>query len=224
MDFDATEIEAATARERSRFTLPLVLGAALAGAFLWSADAPEDPVWWWTQAAPVVAGVGVLVATAKRFPLTRLCYLALALMGASLLVGSHYAGAALPAGARIQAAMQLGQNPFLALVRLVEGFALALLAREVLLRKSPLQPGRWLATLAVASSLAVFDLLAIAVRGVMWFFGIQGARLGALEPVGEAALVLCGAALALLTCQRVHDAQLIRIWLHVTRAIDWRRV
>jgi hypothetical protein len=141
---------------------------------------------WWFEVFPIgVIGAPLLVATYRRFPLTHLTYTLLAIHALILMVGGHYTYARVPLGAWAQQLFGLARNDYDRLGHFAQGFVPAILAREILLRTSPLVRGRWLFVLVTALCLAFSALRADRVvdrarrrrigRGVP---GITGRRVG----------------------------------------------
>ena len=130
------------------------LGAVVGAALLASAIAPYDRTTWWLEVFPVLIGVPILVVTAKRFPLTTLTYTLLAVHALILIVGGHYTYARVPLGFWVQDLFGLARNHYDRLGHFAQGFIPAILVRELLLRTSPLRPGRWLFVLVTATCLA----------------------------------------------------------------------
>jgi len=90
----------------------------------------------------------------RRFPLTPLVYTLLAVHAIILMVGGHYTYARVPLGFWMQDLLGLARNDYDRLGHFAQGFIPALLVREILLRTSPLRPGRWLFVLVTAVCLA----------------------------------------------------------------------
>ena len=134
---------------------PLVLLVAVLGALLLSGLAPYDRTTWWLEVFPILLGVPLLVATRRRFPLTHLAYTLLAVHALILMLGGHYTYARVPLGTWAQQAFGLARNDYDRLGHFAQGFVPAIVAREVLLRTSPLRPGRWLFVLVTAVCLAI---------------------------------------------------------------------
>jgi putative membrane protein len=123
---------------------PLALLGAVAAAFLllgWSPRA--DRFTWFMENLPVILGVPALVLTHRRFPLTNLLYLLIALHCLVLMVGGYYTYAEVPAGHWVKGSLHLARNPYDRLGHLFQGFVPVLLFREVLFRKEVLKPGGW---------------------------------------------------------------------------------
>ena len=63
---------------------------------LWSAINPHDRITWWLEVAPALIGLGLIVTTYKRFPLTPLLYGLILAHCVVLMVGGHYTYAEVP--------------------------------------------------------------------------------------------------------------------------------
>src|SRR5690606_4055869 len=72
-----------------------------------------------------------------------------------LIVGAHYTYAMVPAGEWVQEAFNLSRNPYDRLGHFAQGFIPAMLAREILLRVTPLKRGRMLFFLVCCVALAI---------------------------------------------------------------------
>ena len=70
------------------------------------------------------------------------------------MIGAHYTYAEVPLGRWVQDAFGLARNHYDRIGHFAQGFVPAILARELLLRTSPLQPGRWLFFLVCSVCLA----------------------------------------------------------------------
>ncbi len=99
---------------------------------------------------------------------------------------------------------------------LAQGFVPAILGREMLLRTTPLKPGRWLAFIVVCFCLALsacYELLewrtAVATGGAAdAFLGTQGDVWDTQEDMVMAGI---GAILALLTLSSAHNKQIDKL-------------
>lgn len=126
-----------------------VIGLTLSGI------APYDRATWWMEVAPVLIVAPVLVLTARRFPLTPLAYRLIFIHCLILMLGGHYTYARVPIGFWVQDLLDLGRNHYDRLGHFVQGFIPAIIAREILLRTSPLRPGKWLFFVVTCICLAV---------------------------------------------------------------------
>ena len=124
----------------SRYELGLLLTAGLVLA--WSAIRPHDRFTWLLEVAPVLIGVPILVATYRRFQLTPLVYTLLWIHAIVLMVGGKYTYAEVPFGFWLQDTLGFARNHYDRIGHFAQGFIPAMLAREVLIRRSPLRGSR----------------------------------------------------------------------------------
>jgi putative membrane protein len=143
-------------RMKNRTVFFLSLALPVAAVFVWSAIGPHlGYLNWSLESFPVLFVSVALVATGRRFPLTSLLYTFIALHAVILLVGAHYSYAEVPLFNWLRDTFQLSRNHYDRVGHLAQGFVPALAAREVLLRTSPLRPGKWLFFLVCCFCLAV---------------------------------------------------------------------
>ena len=119
-------------------SLPLALLALAAIVFAWSGIDPHDRLTWWLEVAPVLIAVPLLLATYRRFPLTDLLYVLIFIHAVILMIGGHYTYARVPVGFTVQEWLDLSRNHYDRLGHFAQGFIPSILAREILLRCSPL--------------------------------------------------------------------------------------
>jgi len=134
---------------------PTILVVATIVALIISRIGASEPGTWVLEVFPIFLAIPILVATAKRFPLTPLAYRLLFVHALILMIGGHYTYAKVPLGFWMQDALRLGRNHYDRLGHFAQGFVPAIVAREVLLRRSPLQRGKWLFTIVTALCLAI---------------------------------------------------------------------
>jgi putative membrane protein len=178
-----------------------------------SAIGPVDRLTWLLEVFPVLVGAPLLVWSRARFPLTPLLYRLLFVHALILILGGHYTYAQVPLGFWMQDSFDLARNHYDRLGHLAQGFVPAILAREILLRRSPLRPGRWLFFLVVCVCLAFsafYELLEwwAAVLGgesADAFLGTQG---DVWDTQWDMFLALLGTVAAQLGLSRVHDRAL----------------
>ena len=195
---------------------PWVLLAIVAVALVVSGIGPYERGTWLLEVAPVLIGVPILLATGRRFPLTPLVYRLIFLHALILILGGHYTYARVPLGFWLQDLLELSRNHYDRLGHLAQGFIPAILAREVLLRTSPLRPGRWLFTLVTSICLAFSAFYEL----IEWWAAIIGGSeaesfLGTQGDVWDTQwdmfLALIGALAAQLLLARRHDRELERL-------------
>ena len=205
-----------TENQTQNFRVPLILLALLSPVFIWSWVDPYDRLVWWLEASPAVIAVILLGATAHRFRFTDLVYILVALHAVVLLIGANYTYARMPLFNHISEMLELGRNHYDRLGHIFQGFVPAIVARELLLRTSPLRPGKWLFTLIVLSSAgisAIYEIIEwlsaeIGHDGSDDFLGSQGDIWDAQKD-----MLLCtlGAMAAQLLLARRHDRQLANL-------------
>lgn len=132
--------------------LLLIIGGML---LVVSGIAPDDRTTWLLEVAPIFIAVPILIATRKRFPLTPLAYRLIFIHALILMLGGHYTYAKVPLGFWVQDLLDLSRNHYDRIGHFAQGFVPAIIAREVLLRTSPLRSGKWLFFLVTCVCLAV---------------------------------------------------------------------
>ena len=192
---------------------PLVLAVLCTAALAVSAVGPHDRFTWLLEVFPVLIGLALLFATGRRFPLTPLLYRLLFLHALILMLGGHYTYARVPLGDWARDLLDLSRNPYDRIGHFAQGFIPAILAREILLRRSPLQPGKWLFFLAASVCLAFSALYELFEWGTAMatgeaaadFLGTQG---DVWDTQWDMFLALAGALTAQPLLSRRHDREL----------------
>lgn len=189
---------------------PVVLLAATALIFVWSGIGPVERGTWWLEVAPVLIGAPLLIASFSSFRLSPLLYRLIFLHAVILMVGGHYTYAKVPVGFWVQDAFDLSRNHYDRVGHLAQGFIPAILAREILIRRSPLQRGKWLFLLVTSICLAFSALYEM----IEWWAALVGGAsaesfLGTQGDVWDTQwdmfLALLGAVSAQLVLGRAHD-------------------
>jgi putative membrane protein len=195
---------------------PPVLLALLALALLVSGIQPRDRFTWFLEVAPIFVGVPILVATRRRFPLTPLAYRLLFLHALILMLGGHYTYAEVPLGYWMKEAFGFARNHYDRIGHLAQGFVPAIVAREILLRKTPLRSRGWLfflvtcVCLAISASYELFEWGTAVATGSKAdaFLGTQG---DPWDTQWDMLWALLGAVAAQVSLARLHDRQLERL-------------
>lgn len=132
----------------------------------------------------------VLLSTRRRYPLSDLVYLCVLLYVAvlALLMGPE-------------------RNPYAGLGHFLQGFALALVVRELLIRSQSVRGARLLAFLVASIVLA----LSATFEMVKWGAAVMLGQIAALPAQADMLLALAGAASALVVFARLHDLRLKRL-------------
>ncbi|GAA4856991.1 DUF2238 domain-containing protein [Luteimonas vadosa] len=192
-----------------RLFLPTVVVLALLASWFIA----RDRLTWLLETVCVIAALPMIAATWPRFPLTRLLCWLLAAHALVLVYGGAYTYAETPLGFWLRDALGFERNPWDRVGHFMQGFSPAILARELLLRLTPLRRGGWLAYLVLAACLsfsALFELIEwwsalafgadadafLATQGDVW------------DTQWDMFLCLVGAIASLLLWSRLHDRQL----------------
>ena len=196
--------------------LPLSLLAVTAVLLAVSAYHPYDTPTWWMEVFPIFIGVPILFFTYKRFRLTPVLYVLIFVHAAILILGGHYTYARVPLGFWIQDLFDFSRNHYDRIGHFAQGFIPAMIAREILLRKSPLEPGGWLFFLVTCVCLSV----SVFYEFVEWWAALIGGS-GAAEFLGtqgdvwdtqwDMFMAFVGAVTAQLLLARLHDRQIAGI-------------
>jgi putative membrane protein len=189
---------------------PAILLTAMTLLLVWSGIRPLERGTWWLEVAPILIGTPILIATFSSFRLSPLLYRLLFLHAVILIVGGHYTYARVPIGYWAQDLLNLARNDYDRVGHLAQGFIPAILAREILLRRSPLQRGKWLFFLVVCVCLAfsacyeMSEWLAAVIGGdsAESFLGTQG---DVWDTQWDMFFALVGSIASLLLLSRVHD-------------------
>jgi len=194
-----------------RTLVALLTGVAV--VFVWSGWHPLDRLTWALEVFPVVIAVPLLLATRRRFPLTILSYWLIAIHATILMVGGKYTYAEVPLFDWIRDACHLSRNHYDRVGHFAQGFVPAIVAREILLRKTALRPGHWLFFLVTCVCLAISAVYELIEWGTAQatgsaadaFLGTQG---DLWDTQKDMLLAGIGAILGQLTLAKTQDQQL----------------
>ena len=195
--------------------LPLTLLFLLILLLIWSAINPKEYFTWFLEVLPAVLGIVILVSTFQSFPFTNLVYILIFIHCAILIIGGHYTYAEVPFFDWIGKVLGHSRNNYDKLGHFVQGFVPAMIARELLIRKSVVERKRWLSFIVVCMALAisaVYELLEWAVSAFSGdegdsFLGTQGYI---WDTQSDILFAFIGAIVALLTLSKIHDKQLMQ--------------
>ncbi len=196
----------------SRVHLALLISAAL--YLVWSGLFPRERVTWVAETAPAMIGAIILILIYRRFRFTTLTYAMAWLFALILITGGHWTYAEVPVGNWARDAMGLSRNHFDRVGHFMQGVVPALFARELLLRTSGLQRGKWHFFICVSMALAISASYEIFEWQYAVFFGGQQAEdfLGSQGDVWDAQkdmfMALIGAVISLLLLGRMQDRQM----------------
>jgi len=196
--------------KRSEAAALLAAGAVL---LIWSGIDPADRTTWILEVFPIFIAVPVLLATARRFPLTPLAYRLIFVHALILMLGGHYTYAQVPLGFWMQRVFGFSRNHYDRIGHLAQGFVPAIIAREILVRRSPLRPGKWLFVIVLCVCLAIsacYEFIEwwsalIGGSAADAFLGTQG---DPFDTQADMLMALIGAFLAQALLARLHDRQI----------------
>lgn len=184
--------------------------------FVWSAIRPHDYFTWFLEVFPVLIGLPLLMVTYAKFPLTNLVYGLILLHAIILLVGGHYTYAQMPLFSWLRDYYFLDRNYYDRLGHVAQGFVPAIITREILLRTSPLRPGKWLFFIVICICLAISAFyefiewwVALASGSdAVAFLATQG---DIWDTQWDMLLALLGAIFAQVFLAKIHDRQMLRL-------------
>jgi putative membrane protein len=187
--------------------------AILAIVFIWSAIEPRDRATWVLEVFPVIIGVVVLAATYTSFRLTQLVYILILLHSIVLLVGGHYTYAEVPLFNDLKDVFGFERNNYDKLGHIMQGFAPAIIARELIIRLDIIRGRYWRTFFIICFVLALsafYELLEwwvalLSEQAAEAFLGTQGYEWDTQSDMGYA---LLGAIAALVLLSKLHDRQL----------------
>ena len=174
---------------------------------------PYDMATWWMEVFPIFIAVPILLFTYQRFPLTRLVYTLIFVHACILMLGGHYTYARVPLGFWLQDLFHFSRNHYDRIGHFAQGFVPAIVAREILLRQTPLRRGGWLFFLVCSVCLAI----SACYEFVEWFAAVIGGS-GATEFLGtqgdvwdtqwDMLMALIGSIVAQALLAGIHDRQI----------------
>ncbi len=191
--------------------------SVVAASLLYSAiDPVADRLTWFMETVPVMIAIPILLLTYQRFPLTLVTVRVIAIFALILIIGGHYTYAENPLFNWIQDEFDLARNHYDRMGHFVQGVVPAMVGRELLLRTSPLERGKWLFFLLCCVSLAVsacYELIewwaaVINDQAAEAFLGTQGDN---WDAQWDMFLALIGSIISQLTLANSQDRQLDRL-------------
>lgn len=129
------------------------------------------------------------------------------------MIGGHYTYAEVPLFNWIKDVLAMGRNNYDKVGHFAQGFIPAIVAREILIRTSPLKPGKLLAFLVICVCLAIsafYELIewwvaAATGTAAEAFLGTQGY---VWDTQSDMAFALAGAVVSLVALGKIHNRQL----------------
>lgn len=184
--------------------------------FIWSLINPKDLFTWFLEVFPAMIALIVLAITYKNFRLTPLVYSLILIHCIILMVGGHYTYAQVPLFDFIKELLNQERNNYDKLGHFAQGFIPAMIAREIIIRKSIITIESWRNFFIICFCLgfsAFYELVEwwVAIysgEGANDFLGTQGYI---WDTQSDMAWALLGAILALIFLRSYHNTQLKKI-------------
>jgi len=177
---------------------------------------PFDRTTWVLEIFPILIALPILFLTYNKFRLTQLLYFFILIHMLILMLGGAYSYARVPLGFALQDWLHLSRNPYDKIGHFFQGFAPALVAREILVRKKIIHGKKMLAfiitciVLAISASYELIEWAAALVlqQGAEEFLGTQGDM---WDTQSDMFLALIGAIVALIGFTKIHDKQIQKL-------------
>jgi putative membrane protein len=190
-----------------------VVGLAL--FLVWSGIDPFDRLTWALEVCWVVAAIALWVLWLRRLPATAVTFWVVVVHAVILVVGGIYTYAHVPIGLWVQEWMGRPRNDYDRLGHFIQGFAPALIWREVFIRKAIVAGRGWLSVIVVGMCLAfsaLFELLEFASALLLGedsinFLGAQG---DVWDAQWDMLFCMVGAAMAVAMLGPMQDRQIRR--------------
>jgi putative membrane protein len=203
-------------QRHARFPAALLgLLALICALTLWAPPAGRTS--WALEVGPGLIEVAVLTLMYRRLPLSHWVYGTVFLHALILIYGGYYTYALTPLGDWAKQAFDLSRNHYDRVGHVALGVFPVFLAREALLRTSPLERGKWLFFISVSIVLAFaafwellewWVTLLVASDVGQAFLGSQG---DIWDAQWDMLLALLGALLSLLVASTLHDRSMSRV-------------
>jgi len=183
---------------------------------VWSVIKPVSYLDWLAEVSPAVVAIIIVVAIYNKFRFTTFSYFIIALLSLLTFIGWHYTYSEVPLFNWMKEEFDLQRNNYDRFGHFIKGL-MAIVIREVLLRKTPLTKGAWLTgiTISIMLSLAalyeIIEWLSTKIskggKGAKDFLGMQGDR---WDAQWDMFLALIGTLIALLLFTKLHNKLLRR--------------
>lgn len=181
-------------------------------ALILSAIKPHDYFTWFLEVSPALIGLVVIwyLKTYHNFEFTRLLLFLLLVHSIVLMIGGHWTYAEVPFFNWLRDIGIFSRNNYDKVGHFMQGFVPALVAREVLIRETPLTSTTWINLLslcvaqAASSVYELFEWLVSVLTGSAGdlFLGTQG---DVWDTQSDMLFCLIGALVALLIMGKIHN-------------------
>jgi len=216
IDYTAAETFSQSFKFMPTPKLSAALLAVVLLALLVSGLHPYDRPTWWMETAPIFIVAPVLIATHRRFPLTQMLCILIAIHALMLMLGGAYTYARVPFGFWLQDLLSLSRNPYDRIGHFFQGLVPALAAREILLRQGYVSGRRMAGFLALCVAMMVsacYELIEWGAaealgQGADEFLGTQG---DPWDTQWDMFMALIGASTSIFLLAHWHDRQMAQL-------------
>ena len=167
-----------TDKDKKYLTLFLLL---LSPIFVWSILDAENTSLWISEILPLIVGLIVLIVSNKRYPLTAYSYTIIFIGATLMLVGSHYSYSKVPICEWIKTVFDLERNNYDKIVHFFQGFIMASLIKELIMRKNVSPSMRWTNFFSLTFAIAVGAIWEI----IEWLFVIVAISFNIKKPASD---------------------------------------
>ncbi|MBU8919314.1 DUF2238 domain-containing protein [Neobacillus sp. 114] len=192
-------------------TIHVLLLLVVIAVLIWSLIKPASFMSWTLEATPAIIILIIALLTYKKFRLTTLSYVIIAIMAILVFVGGHYTFSKVPLFNWIKDNFDFKRNHYDRFGHFLKGMS-GIVIRELLLRKTPLKKGKWLFWIVTSISLAISAMYEI----IEWisFLILKGGKtaknfLGNQGDIWDAqwdmVLTLVGTIISLLFLSKLHN-------------------
>lgn len=193
----------------------IFLGLSLV-VLIWSGIKPHDYLTWMLEVTPAIIAFIILYFTYNRFRFSNLVYFLIMVHCMILMVGGHWTYAEVPLFNYFRDIGWFARNNYDKIGHFAQGFVPALVAREILLRKTPLQKGGWLNFLSVSVPVAFSALYEIVEWWVSVLTGSKGdSFLGTQGYIWDTQsdMLICtiGSIVAIILLSKLHDKSMKKL-------------
>ncbi|MEH7380446.1 DUF2238 domain-containing protein [Bacillus sp. JJ1533] len=198
-------------RDKKSTRIHIFLLFIVMSVLVWSAIKPDTYGDWALEVFPAVIVLVVLISTYHKFRFTTLAYVIIAILCILTFVGGHYTYSKVPLFNWIKDEFHLNRNHYDRFGHFLKGL-LAIVIREIIIRKTELKKGFWVNTFVLSAALAIAALyeiiewlvskIAHGGKAAKDFLGTQG---DIWDTQWDMSLNLLGTILALLIFSKYHN-------------------
>lgn len=198
-------------KRKSVVTVHILLLLVVIAVCIWSLIKPASYLSWALEATPAIIVLIIALLTYKKFRLTTLSYVIIAIMAILMFVGGHYTYSRVPLFNSIKDTFDFKRNHYDRFGHFIKGM-FGIVIRELLLRKTRLTKGTWLFWIVTSISLAISAMYEI-IEWISFMIGKGGQTaknfLGNQGDMWDAqwdmVLTLAGTIIALLFLSKLHN-------------------